>query len=105
MFIDKHLFLKSYHQVKLKLDAICQMAADMNVEEFMQLYESLKQQVEQPERKAYLSNKEQDNIKRNLIEDMINDSPSMGWIAEVNQAEQEDMINNGQIDMDYYNPE
>ena len=36
---------------------------------------------------------------------MINDSPSMGWITEVNQAEQEDMINNGQIDMDYYNPE
>ena len=85
MFIDKHLFLKSYHQVKLKLDAICQMAADMNVEEFMQLYESLKQQVEQPERKAYLK----DNISRNFQEDMINDIPSQEWI----QAEQEDMLN------------
>ena len=105
MLIDRSLFLNSYHKVKLQLDAMCQQAADMNVEEFIQLYKDLKQQVEQPERKAYLSNKEQDNIKRNLIEDMINDSPSMGWIAEVNQAEQEDMINNGQIDMDYYNPE
>ena len=48
---------------------MCQQAADMNVEEFMQLYESLKQQVEQPERKAYLK----DNISRNFQEDMIDD--------------------------------
>ena len=85
MLIDRSLFLNSYHKVKLQLDAMCQQAADMNVEEFIQLYESLKQQVEQPERKAYLK----DNISRNFQEDMINDIPSQEWI----QAEQEDMLN------------
>ncbi len=36
-----HLF-KIHHKIKLQLDAICQQAGDMNVEEFMQVYESLK---------------------------------------------------------------
>ena len=36
-----HLF-KIHHKIKLQLDAICQEAGDMNVEEFMQVYESLK---------------------------------------------------------------
>lgn len=31
-----------HHKVKLKLDAICQEAGDMNTEEFMKVYESLK---------------------------------------------------------------
>jgi len=30
-----------HHKIKLKLDAICQEAGDMNVEEFMQVYEYL----------------------------------------------------------------
>ena len=31
-----------HHRIKLQLDAICQEAGDMNLEEFMQVYESLK---------------------------------------------------------------
>lgn len=33
--------LKMHHKIKLKLDAICQEAADMNVKEFMAIYEHL----------------------------------------------------------------
>ena len=33
---------KMHHKIKLQLDAICQEAGDMDVEEFMQVYESLK---------------------------------------------------------------
>ncbi len=54
-----HLF-KIHHKIKLQLDAICQEAGDMNVEEFMQVYESLKPT-------PIVS------IDRNFQEDMIND--------------------------------
>jgi hypothetical protein len=40
--MQNHLF-NIHHKIKLQLDAICQEAGDMNVEEFMQVYESLKQ--------------------------------------------------------------
>lgn len=39
--MENHLF-RIHHKIKLQLDAICQEAGDMNVEEFMQVYESLK---------------------------------------------------------------
>ena len=39
--MENHLF-NMHHKIKLQLDAICQEAGDMNVEEFMQVYESLK---------------------------------------------------------------
>ena len=39
--MENHLF-RMHHKIKLQLDAICQKAGDMNVEEFMQVYESLK---------------------------------------------------------------
>ncbi len=54
-----HLF-KIHHKIKLQLDAICQEAGDMNVEEFMQVYESLKPITI-------------GSIDRNFQEDMIND--------------------------------
>jgi|DEB0MinimDraft_4_1074332.scaffolds.fasta_scaffold30141_4 hypothetical protein len=37
---NKHLF-NMHHKIKLKLDAICQEEADMNVEEFMEVYKHL----------------------------------------------------------------
>lgn len=42
--MDRHLY-KMHHKIKLKLDAICLEAGDLNVEEFMQVYKSLKQDV------------------------------------------------------------
>jgi len=39
--VDK--LFKMHHKIKLQLDAICQEAGDMNVEEFMQVYKSLEQ--------------------------------------------------------------
>lgn len=38
----KRRLFEIHHRIKLKLDAICQEAGDMNTEEFMQVYESLK---------------------------------------------------------------
>ena len=61
--MQNHLF-KMHHRVKLQLDAICQEAGDMNVEEFMQVYKSLKQEVSKPKLTG---------IERNFQEDMIND--------------------------------
>jgi hypothetical protein len=61
--MDKHLY-KMHLKIKLQLDAICQEAADMNVEEFIQVYESLKQDV---------SELKLTSIDRNFQEDMIND--------------------------------
>ena len=43
---NKHMvnkLFKMHHKIKLQLDAICQEAGDMNVEEFMQVYKSLEQ--------------------------------------------------------------
>ena len=57
-----HLF-KIHHKIKLQLDAICQEAGDMDVEEFMQVYESLKPK----------STPDLGNIEKNFQEDMIND--------------------------------
>tara|TARA_B110000977_G_scaffold27960_1_gene35642 strand:+ start:282 stop:539 length:258 start_codon:yes stop_codon:yes gene_type:complete len=34
-----------HHKIKLKLDAICQEAGDMNVEEFMQVYKQLQKEI------------------------------------------------------------
>ena len=59
--MQNHLF-NMHHKIKLQLDAICQEAGDMDVEEFMQVYESLK-----PKTKSITS------IDRNFQEDMIND--------------------------------
>jgi len=59
---------RMHHKIKLQLDAICQEAGDMNVEEFMQVYESLKQKVSKPKLTG---------INRNFQEDMIN-SMDMG---------------------------
>ena len=39
--MENQLF-NMHHKIKLQLDAICQEARDMNVTEFMQVYESLK---------------------------------------------------------------
>lgn len=55
---------KMHHKIKLQLDAICQEAGDMNVEEFMQVYESLKQEATKPKLTS---------IDRNFQEDMVND--------------------------------
>jgi len=60
--MENNLF-KIHHKIKLQLDAICQEAGDMNVEEFMQVYESLKQDM-YPKKTG---------ISRNFQEDMIND--------------------------------
>jgi len=39
--MQNHLF-RIHHKIKKQLDAICQEAGDMNVEEFMEVYKSLK---------------------------------------------------------------
>ena len=41
MKMKRRLF-EIHHRIKLKLDAICQEAGDMNTEEFMKVYEALK---------------------------------------------------------------
>ncbi len=51
-----------HHKIKLQLDAICQEAGDMNVEEFMKVYESLKQKATKPKLTG---------IDRRFQEDMI----------------------------------
>jgi len=76
----EHLY-KIHHKVKLKLDAICQEAGDLNVEEFMQVYESLKQDVGKMRAEQVEFYKKNPNvgkipltgINRNFQEDMIND--------------------------------
>ena len=62
-----HLF-NIHHKIKLQLDTICQEAGDMNVEEFMQVYDSLKQDKKVSKPKPKLT-----GIERNFQEDMIND--------------------------------
>jgi len=60
--MQNHLF-NMHHRVKLQLDAICQQAGDMTVEEFMEVYK-------------YYSQKQQilmTNIDRSFQEEMIND--------------------------------
>ena len=59
----KNQLFRMHHKIKLQLDAICQEAGDMNVEEFMQVYESLKQESS----KVKLT-----GIDRKFQEDMIN---------------------------------
>ena len=65
-----------HHKVKLQLDAICQEAGDMNVEEFMQVYKSLEKELFE---KIALQPKNPNRgkipltgIDRNFQEDMIN---------------------------------
>ena len=71
-----------HHRVKLQLDAICQEAGDMNVEEFMQVYKSLEQgqasELQMQEARAMgeqykFAMPNQSGINRNFQEDMIND--------------------------------
>ena len=38
--MEEHLF-KIHHKIYLKLNAICQEAGDMNLEEFLKVYEEL----------------------------------------------------------------
>jgi len=66
--MENHLF-NMHHKIKLKLDAICQEEGDYNVEDFMQVYESLKQ-----DRKVLKP--KPTGIERNFQEDMINDMDS-----------------------------
>ena len=79
--MDRYLY-KMHHKVKLQLDAICQEAGDMNVEEFMQVYKSLKQsQASELQMQEARTMAEQykfampkpSGIERNFQEDMIND--------------------------------
>jgi len=79
--MQNHLF-KMHHRVKLQLDAICQEAGDMNVEEFMQVYKSLEQgQASELQMQEARTMAEQykfampnpSGINRNFQEDMIND--------------------------------
>jgi len=67
----KHHLFNMHHKIKLKLDAICQEEGDMNVEEFMQVYESLKK-----DRKVLKPKPKPTGIERNFQEDMINDMDS-----------------------------
>jgi hypothetical protein len=79
--MQNHLF-KMHHRVKLQLDAICQEAGDMNVEEFMQVYKSLEQgQASELQMQEARTMADQykfampnpSGINRNFQEDMIND--------------------------------
>ena len=74
--MENHLF-RMHHKIKLQLDAICQEAGDMNVEEFMQVYKSLEKELFE---KIALQPKNPNRgkipltgINRNFQEDMIND--------------------------------
>ena len=78
--VDK--LFKMHHKIKLQLDAICQEAGDMNVEEFMQVYKSLEQgRDSELQMKEARTMAEQykfampnpSGIDRNFQEDMIND--------------------------------
>ena len=60
--MENRLF-EMHHKIKLKLDAICQEAGDMDVEEFMKVYRVLK------EAKAM----KRPSIERRLQEDAIDD--------------------------------
>ena len=79
--MQSHLY-NMHHRVKLQLDAICQEAGDMNVEEFMQVYKSLEQgQASELQMQEARTMAEQykfampnpSGINRNFQEDMIND--------------------------------
>jgi len=73
----KNQLFRMHHKIKLQLDAICQEAGDMNVEEFMQVYKSLEKELFE---KIALQPKNPNRgkipltgIDRNFQEDMIND--------------------------------
>ena len=79
--MKNHLF-NMHHKIKLKLDAICQEAGDMNVEEFMQVYEDLRKTT-QDDKPSFVKNLWSNNpqkingkypsIMGNFLEDNIND--------------------------------
>ena len=79
--MQNHLF-NIHHKIKLQLDAICQEAGDMNVEEFMQVYEDLRK-TKQDDKPSFVKNLWSRNpqkvngkypsIMSNFKEDMIND--------------------------------
>ena len=79
--MKNHLF-NMHHKIKLQLDAICQEAGDMNVEEFMQVYEDLRKTT-QDDKPSFVKNLWSKNpqkingkypsIMGNFKEDMIND--------------------------------
>ena len=52
--MKNHLF-NMHHKIKLQLDAICQEAGDMNVEEFMQVYEDLRK-TKQDDKPSFVKN-------------------------------------------------
>ena len=86
--MENNLF-KIHHKIKLKLDAICQEAGDMNVEEFMQVYKDLRRTKRdnkpssQDDKPSFVKNLWSNNpqkingkypsIMGNFQEDMIND--------------------------------
>jgi hypothetical protein len=66
--MKNHLF-NMHHKIKLQLDAICQEAGDMDVEEFMQVYESLKPKPKSTPDLGNIGKKFQEN----MIDDMFSD--------------------------------
>ena len=60
--MENRLF-QIHHKIYLKLNAICQEAGDMDVEEFLEVYENLKNK----------SQKYKTSIERRFQEDAIND--------------------------------
>ena len=77
--MKNHLF-NMHHKIKLKLDAICQEEGDMNVEEFMQVYESLKQdrKVLKPKGLIVFPEFVEDGCGNDTFENMIED-PMDAW--------------------------
>lgn len=96
--MKNHLF-NMHHKIKLKLDAICQEAGDMNVEEFMQVYEDLRKTTQddkpkttQDDKPSFVKNlwtrnpqKINDkypsimgNFKEDMIDDLLEEQQEMG---------------------------
>ena len=72
--------LKKYRKTKHQLDTICQEASNMNVEEFMKVYESLMQDFIEKRRKKFQENTHKPkstpdlgNIGKKFQENMIDD--------------------------------
>jgi len=74
--MEEHLF-KIHHKIYLKLNAICQEAGDMNVEEFLKVYEELGDTVSQSKR----------------LEDVVDDLQTRNKELEKSNERFEDMNN------------
>ena len=73
-------FYNVHHKIKLQLDAICQEAGDMNVEEFMQVYNDICQEkitiqsaIANPIQAEKAKSWDELNSSNFFKEDMIND--------------------------------